>query len=209
MTVVPGGRYWPVSASRLTTLPAELRTLVISVTLAATDMPLFEKSTVTFVDVPGAEGFGEIPCREMLAGDDGDNGLADDDGLAEGDSGLADADGVAEGDNGLADEDGAADDDALGEDDGVADEDGAADDDALADDEGLACVMLAELGEWVPATSTPNDLVARPWPPCHISKPASTSIRYHEGLIQPRLIASAIRGCRSRLVTEVVPVFIV
>jgi hypothetical protein len=90
-------------------------------------MPLFVKSTVTFVAVPVADGLGEIACKEMLAGDDGDNGPADDDGV----NGLADDDGVAEGDNGLADDDGAAD----------------ADDDALADDDGLAWVTWAELGE--------------------------------------------------------------
>jgi hypothetical protein len=151
-------------------------------------MPLFEKSTVTFVAVPVADGLGEIACKEMLTGDDGDNGLADDDGVS-----------------GLADDDGAADDDG---DNGLADDDGAADDDALADDDG-ALARDAAMGECVPATLTANDLVARPWPPCHISKPASTSIRYHEGLIQPRLIASAMMGCRSRLVTEVVPGFIV
>src|SRR5215469_4972607 len=42
----------------------------------------------------------------------------------------------------------------------------------------------AEPGEGVPAaTLTENDFVARPAPPCHSSKPASTSIRYHELLM--------------------------
>jgi hypothetical protein len=205
LTVVPDGRFWPVSAWRLTTAPAELRTWVTSVRLAAPVMPLFVKSTVTFVDVPVADGLGEIPCNEMLAGDDEDNGPADDDG----DNGLADDDGLADaaGDNGLADDEGAADDEALADDDGVADDDALGDDDGVADDDAFAGVAVT--GEGCPFTLTANDLVARPWPPCHISKPASTSIRYQDGLIQPRLIASAIRGCRSRLVTEVVPVFIV
>jgi len=186
-------------------------------------MPLFVKSTVTFVGVPGADGFGEIPCKEMLAGDDGDNGLADDDGLADGANGLADDDGVADGANGLSDDDGVADEDALGDDDGVADDDGLAgdisgdigddigdDEDGLADDDGVADDVV---GLWTaagcPFTSTENDLVARPCPPCHTSKPASTSIRYHDGLIQPRLTASSITGRRSKLLIEVVPVVIV
>jgi hypothetical protein len=190
-------------------------------------MPLFVKSTVTFVGDPGADGFGEIPCKEMLAGDDGDNGLADDDGLADGANGLDDADGVADGANGLDDVDGLDDEDALGDDDGVADDDdigdddigdeddGLADEDALGDDDGMAddgvAVDVVGLctGVGCPFTSTENDLVARPWPPCHTSKPASTSIRYHDGLIQPRLTASSIRGRRSKLLIEVVPGVIV
>ena len=32
----------------------------------------------------------------------------------------------------------------------------------------------------LPPTFTLNELTASPWPPCQISKPASTSMRYHE-----------------------------
>jgi len=92
LSVCPGATSWPVSASRPTMVPAELRTLVTSVTLEATAVPLFVKSTVTFVGVPVAEGSGETACKEML----GDaSGLEDGDGLA-GANGLADDDGVAD-----------------------------------------------------------------------------------------------------------------
>ena len=174
-------------------------------------MPLFVKSTVTFVGVPGADGFGEIPCKEMLAGDDGDNGLADADGLADGANGLADADGVADGANGLADDIGDDDDGVAGDigDDDIGDDDDGLADDVADDDGGADDVVGLCTGAGCPFTSTENDFVARPWPPCHTSKPASTSIRYHDGLIQPRLTASSITGRRSKLLIEVVPVVIV
>jgi hypothetical protein len=180
-------------------VPAELRTLVTSVTLEATAVPLFVKSTVTFVGLPVAEGSGETACNEML----GDaNGLEDGDGLA-GANGLCDDGEVV--DDGL--DDGVADAIGLEDDDGVADADGVADDDGLADagDDGAALADGLEVCTGCPVTCTENDLVARPWPPCHTSKPASTSIRYHDGLIQPRLTASSMSGRRSKLLIEVVP----
>jgi len=90
LSVCPGATFWPVSASRPTMVPAELRTLVTSVTLEATAEPLFVKSTVTFVGVPVAEGSGETACSEIFGADDE---LGDDDGD---DDGLADDDGVAD-----------------------------------------------------------------------------------------------------------------
>jgi hypothetical protein len=148
-------------------VPAELRTLVTSVRLEATVEPTFLKSTVTFVDVPDVGAFGEIACNEMSGDEDG---LADDDGL-----GVED---------GIADDDGLADGVEDGAEDGIADDEGLADDDGVVDDEGLADDAIGlGVGAGCPVTWTENDLVARPLPPFQISKPASTSIRYHDGLM--------------------------
>jgi hypothetical protein len=87
--------------------------------------PMFLKSTVAFVAVPGVVGSGEIACKDMLAVDAGEGG------------------GVGEGVVGVG----------LG------------------------------VGAPPPATWTEKEFVARPAPPCHSSNPASTSIRYHEGLM--------------------------
>ena len=83
----------------------------------------------------------------------------------------------------LAGDDGAGDGEAG--DDGAGDDDGAGEDDGAGDDGWPVGGAGVVLGEWAltPATLTENDLVARPVPPCHISKPASTSIKYHEGLM--------------------------
>jgi hypothetical protein len=118
--------------------------------------PVFLKSTVTFVDVPDVGGSGEIACREM-AGDEA--GVEDDDGVGDG-AGVGDEAGVGE-------------------------EDGVEDDDGVGDEDGLLGPVGIGLGEAVPppAAFTENELVARPAPPCHSSKPASTSIRYHEVLM--------------------------
>ncbi len=59
-----------------------------------------------------------------------------------------------------------------------------------------------------PLTFTAKESVARPAPPCHSSKPASTSMRYQDFWIQPRCIASATNLPISRSCTEVVPVVI-
>ena len=72
-----------------------------------------------------------------------------------------------------------------------------------------AAVCPAAIGaELSPGTFTAKEFVARPAPPCHSSKPASTSMRYQDFWIQPRLIASATNLPISRSCTEVVPVTI-
>ena len=117
--------------------------------------PMFVKSTVAFVAVPGVVGLGEIACREILAAD-----VADGEGTVGAGEDVAGV-GVGVGGVGVG---------VVGVGVDVA---GAGED-----------VPGAGLGERAPpAMLTENDLVARPVPPCHSSKPASTSIRYHEVLM--------------------------
>ena len=71
---------------------------------------------------------------------------------------------------------------------------------------GYAAVSPAAIGaELSPGTFTAKESVARPAPPCHTSKPASTSMRYQDFWIQPRRIASAVNRPMSRSRMEVVP----
>ena len=60
--------------------------------------------------------------------------------------------------------------------------DGLVGDGLVGDGDGLVGAGLGE-GLPPPATLTENEFVARPAPPRHSSKPASTSIRYHEVLM--------------------------
>jgi len=61
---------------------------------------------------------------------------------------------------------------------------------------GLPEVGLMVEMEGVPLVDAAKEkeLVARPAPPCHTSKPASASIRYHAELIEPRLTASLMKA---------------
>jgi hypothetical protein len=60
-------------------------------------------------------------------------------------------------------------------------------------------------GSVVPPTSTENAFVRRPCPPCQISNPASTSIRYQSSSTASRATASLVKARRSRSSTDAVP----